>query len=394
MKRSTDRILTTHAGRLPSPPEVLETARAIQRGESHDREAFDRRVRATTAEVVRQQGETGVDIVSDGEIGRIGPFWGRLAGYGPRALRPGEDPRQAGTPRGEWQLFPKFYEEYWRAQPLGAANLPLVCTGPISYQGHAAIQADIANFTAALAGASVEEAFMCAVSPGWLVPGFGHRDEDFLPHYPSEEAFFFALAEAMREEYRAIVDAGFILQIDDPRVVSGWDVPDPRTNRHLTLEDYRKAAILRVEALNHALAGIPAERVRHHVCWGSWKGPHTVDIPLKDAIEIILRVKAQAHSIEAANVRHEHEWKVWQDVRLPEGKLLIPGVVAHATNLVEHPELVADRLVRYANLVGRENVIAGTDCGLGGRLHPEIVWAKFQALTEGARLATQRLWGR
>jgi 5-methyltetrahydropteroyltriglutamate--homocysteine methyltransferase len=225
-----------------------------------------------------------------------------------------------------------------------------------------------------------------------LVPGFGHRDEDFQPHYPSEEAFFFALAEAMREEYKAIVDAGFILQIDDPRVVSGWDVPDPRTGSHLTLEAYRTEAILRVEALNHALEGIPAERVRHHVCWGSWKGPHTVDIPLKDALDIILRVKAQAHAIEAANVRHEHEWQVWQDVQLPEGKLLIPGVVAHATNLVEHPELVADRLVRYATLVGRENVIAGTDCGLGGRLHPEIVWAKFQAMAEGARLASKQLW--
>jgi 5-methyltetrahydropteroyltriglutamate--homocysteine methyltransferase len=174
--------------------------------------------------------------------------------------------------------------------------------------------------------------------------------------------------------------------------VSGWDVPDPRTNRHLTFEDYRKEAALRVEALNHALAGIPEDRIRHHVCWGSWKGPHTVDIPLKDALEIILRVKAQAHSIEAANVRHEHEWKVWQDVRLPDGKILIPGVIAHATNLVEHPELVADRLVRYANLVGRENVIAGTDCGLGGRLHPEIVWAKFQAMAEGARLASEQLW--
>ena len=228
MKRSTDRILTTHAGRLPSPPDVMETVRAIQRGESHEREAFGRRVRAMTAEVVRQQGETGVDVVSDGEIGRIGPFWGRLAGYGPRALRPGEDPRQAGTPRGEWQLFPIFYEEYWKAQPMGAANLPLVCTGPISYRGHDAIQADIANFKAALAGANVEEAFMCSVSPGWLVPGFGYRDADFQPHYPSEEAFFFALAEAMRQEYRTIVEAGFILQIDDPRVVSGWDVPDPR----------------------------------------------------------------------------------------------------------------------------------------------------------------------
>jgi 5-methyltetrahydropteroyltriglutamate--homocysteine methyltransferase len=309
-------------------------------------------------------------------------------------LQPGEDSRQAGTPRGEWQLFPTFYEEYWRAQPMGAANLPLVCTGPISYRGHDAIQADIANFTAALAGANVEEAFMCSVSPGWLVPGFGYRDADFQPHYPSEEAFFFALAEAMREEYKAIVDAGFILQIDDPRVVSGWDVPDPRTHSHLTMEDYRKEATLRVEALNHALAGIPEERIRHHVCWGSWKGPHTVDIPLKDALEIILRVKAQAHSIEAANVRHEHEWKVWQDVRLPDGKILIPGVVAHATNLVEHSELVADRLVRYANLVGRENVIAGTDCGLGGRLHPEIVWAKFQAMAEGARLASEQLWRR
>jgi len=393
MKRSIDGILTTHAGRLPGLPDVAETVRAIRQDRPHDKATFATRVKDTTYEVVRKQKDVGLNIVSDGEVGKLGPFYNRLENYGPRQFAPGEEPRGGGTPRGEWQLFPTFYDEYW-SQTGGSSLLPLVCTGPIRYIGQEAIQTEIANFKAALAGVEVDEAFMCSVSPGWLVPGFGFREADFQPHYKTEAEFFFALAEAMSEEYRAIVDAGFVLQVDDPRVLSGWDVPHPRTGAHLTLEEYRKEAQLRVDALNHALRGIPEDRVRHHMCWGSWKGPHTVDIPLKDAIDMVLKVHAQAFSIEAANVRHEHEWKVWQDVQLPEGKILIPGVIAHATNLVEHPELVADRLVRYANLVGRENVVAGTDCGLGGRLHPEIVWAKFQAMAEGARRATDRLWRR
>jgi 5-methyltetrahydropteroyltriglutamate--homocysteine methyltransferase len=252
------------------------------------------------------------------------------------------------------------------------------------YTGQTAVQTDIDNLQTAYAGIEAEEAFITAVAPGSIIT---RRINQF---YPSEEAFLFAIADAMKTEYKAIVDAGILLQIDDPQLVTRYDMEDPPPDAG----QYRKHATARVEALNHALADIPQDRVRYHICWGGWHGPHTTDLPLKDIVSLLLQVRAGAYLIEAANARHEHEWRVWEQVKLPEGKILIPGVVSHATNVVEHPELVAERIVRFANLVGRENVIAGTNCGLGGRLHRQLVWANLKALSEGARLATSRLWGR
>jgi 5-methyltetrahydropteroyltriglutamate--homocysteine methyltransferase len=258
----------------------------------------------------------------------------------------------------------------------------LTCTGPVKYVGHAAIKRDIDNLKAALAGARAEDAFMTAVSPATL---------QILPneHYKNREDYTWALAEAIREEYKAIVDAGFIVQIDDPALV---DIYDWWFSLNGDMAGYRKWAAFQVEAVNHALEGIPEDRVRFHICWGSWHGPHNGDVPLKDVVDLLLKVKAQGYSVEAGNVRHEHEWKVFRDVKAPDGKVLIPGVVSHATNVLEHPEVVADRLMNYASVVGRENVIASTDCGLGGRIHPQLAWAKLKALREGADLASKQLW--
>jgi 5-methyltetrahydropteroyltriglutamate--homocysteine methyltransferase len=288
--------------------------------------------------------------------------------------------------RRDWQKFSEFYQDPESSGTLlgSAARRPTrrpVCTAPIKYVGHAAIAADIANLKRAMAAAGVEEGFMCSIGPGSFA-----RGEDL--HYNTEEEFVLASAEAMREEYKAIVDAGIVLQIDDPSLPDNWDLVDPEP----PLQEFKTFERVRIEALNHALRGLPADRIRYHICWGSWHGPHTTDIPLRDIVDLVLSVNAGAYSVEAGNVRHEHEWRVWQDVKLPDGKLLIPGVVSHATNIVEHPQVVADRIVRYAKVVGRENVIAGTDCGLGGRIHPQIAWAKLQALAEGAKLATKELW--
>jgi 5-methyltetrahydropteroyltriglutamate--homocysteine methyltransferase len=254
-------------------------------------------------------------------------------------------------------------------------------TSPITYKGQTALQTDILNLRAALQASGAAEGFMTAVAPG----SFGREQNRY---YASQEEFLYAIADAMRTEYRAIVDAGFVLQIDDPGMAENWDAMDAS----VTLEQYREYARLCIAALNHALEGIPEDRVRYHMCWGSWHGPHLTDIPLRDIVDLLLTVRAGAFSVEAGNVRHEHEWKVWRDVKLPPGKILIPGVVSHATNVVEHPELVADRIVQYAQLVGRENVIAGTDCGLGGRIHPSLAWAKLRVLAEGAELASHQLW--
>jgi 5-methyltetrahydropteroyltriglutamate--homocysteine methyltransferase len=256
-----------------------------------------------------------------------------------------------------------------------------VCRGPLTYTGHEAIRADIAHVKAALAAAGVEEGFMTSIAPG-SASRIGNE------HYRTEEEFVHACAEAMREEYRAIVEAGLILQLDDPALAENWDMINPAPSP----EDYRRFSMIRVEALNHALRGLPRDRIRFHLCWGSWHGPHVTDIPLREIVEVMLAVDCQGYSFEAANVRHEHEWRVWQEVKLPDGKILIPGVVSHATNVVEHPELVADRIERFARLVGRERVIASTDCGLGGRVHPQIAWAKLETLARGAELATRRLW--
>jgi len=389
MKRSTDRILTTHVGSLVRPPGLVELMRAKENGQAYDHEALATRVQNSVRDVVHQQVETGIDVPSDGEYGKpsfSGYVNERLSGFTRRPRDPQESPLlNWGRDR---QLFREFYEDYDRATG-SASGYPVVCTGPITYQGQAAVQSDIATFKAALAGVTPAEAFIPAVAPGTIE--LQRRNA----HYPTDEAYLFAIAEAMREEYKAIVDAGFVLQIDDPRVVTQYGMPDPAPS----IAAYRHFAELRVEALNHALAGIPSDRVRYHLCWGSWHGPHVTDVPLRDIVDIVLRVRADAYSVEAANPRHEHEWQVWENVKLPDGKILIPGVVAHTTNIVEHPELIAWRLTTYARLVGRENVIAGTDCGFSQgaftpRVHPSIMWAKLQALAEGAALATRQLWSR
>jgi 5-methyltetrahydropteroyltriglutamate--homocysteine methyltransferase len=389
MKRSTDRILTTHVGSLVRPPGLVELMRAKENGQPYDQQELVARVQSSVREVVHKQVETAVDIISDGEYGKpsfSGYVNERLSGFERRPRDPYESPLlNWGRDR---QLFREFYEEYDRATG-SASGYPVVCTGPITYQGQAAVQSDIATFKAALAGVNPEEAFIPAVAPGTIE--LQRRNT----YYPTDEAYLFAIAEAMREEYRAIVDAGFILQLDDPRVVTQYGMPDPAPS----IADYRKFAEVRVEAMNHALAGIPSDRVRYHLCWGSWHGPHVTDVPLRDIVDIVLRVRADAYSVEAANPRHAHEWQVWEDVKLPDGKILIPGVVAHTTNLVEHPELIAWRITTYARLVGRENVIAGTDCGFSQgaftpRVHHSIMWAKLQALAEGAALATRQLWSR
>jgi 5-methyltetrahydropteroyltriglutamate--homocysteine methyltransferase len=258
------------------------------------------------------------------------------------------------------------------------------CIAPIKYTGEQALRRDLANLKAAASAAGVTEAFVTSIAVGSLEMFCRGQNA----HYPSAEAFLEGIANALAVEYRAIVDAGFVLQLDDPGLPDTWDMLDPPPS----VEEYRRYAALRIEALNHALKGIPEDRVRYHICWGSWHGPHTADLPLREIADVMLRVRAQAYSVEAGNVRHEHEHKVWGEIKLPAGKILIPGVVSHATNVVEHPEVVADRLLAYARIVGRENVVAGTDCGLGGRVHAELTWAKLAALTEGAQLASRQLW--
>jgi 5-methyltetrahydropteroyltriglutamate--homocysteine methyltransferase len=382
MLRSARRIITTHAGSLPRPDDLRALVAAKAAGQPYDRDALARRVRTAVADIVRRQVESGIDSVNDGELSK--PSFTtyvreRFGGIEIRDARPGEGPPVQLIYGRDAAKFP----EYFAARSFfGAGQRPVYCTGPIRYIGTDAVRADIENFRAALQGVSVDEAFLPAVAPGtiehWL------RNE----HYPSDEAHLYAIADAMREEYTAIVDAGFVLQIDDPDLADAWQI-----HPSMTVPEYRKFAALRLDALNHALRGIPPDRVRFHMCWGSYHGPHRYDIPLRDIVDLVLRVNADAYSIEASNPCHEHEWRVWESVKLPPGKTLVPGVVGHYSDFIEHPELVAERLVRYARLVGRENVVAGTDCGLGTRVgHPSITWAKFEAMAEGARLATGRLW--
>jgi 5-methyltetrahydropteroyltriglutamate--homocysteine methyltransferase len=387
VKRSNDRILTTHVGSLPRPADLLEMNDQKVCGRSVDQTAWTARVKTAIFEVVQLQQEAGVDIVNDGELSKSS--WSsyvneRLSGFAESASQ-----GKASLARGrDRKAFQEFYEEYDKIQPFRTVNgsrwTDVVCNAPISYKGQMAVQTDIENLKNAYAGVKAEEAFITAVAPGSIITRRINK------YYPTEEAFLFAIAEAMRTEYKAIVDAGFLLQIDDPQLVTRYDMEDPPSDA----EQYRKLAGPRVEALNHALAGIPQDRLRYHICWGGWHGPHTTDLPLEEVVSLLLQIRVGAYLIEAANARHEHEWRVWEQVKLPEDKILIPGVVSHATNVVEHPDLVAERILRFANLVGRENVIAGTDCGLGGRLHRELVWAKLKTLSEGARLATRQLWGR
>jgi 5-methyltetrahydropteroyltriglutamate--homocysteine methyltransferase len=375
MKRSSDRILTTHAGRLDGR-DWQEMARS---GDPGDTAALQSRM----VKVILEQAGAGIDVVSDGELGKVGfglPYYGRrLAGLTSRTVSP-DDPGWMSLRTGERIEFADFYKTLNWPTPTER----VVCTGPVSYIGNEEVKKDTALFKAALSEAAVkvEEAFMCVLAPGWL-EHFFHNE-----HYRNDEEFLFALADAMKHEYKAIVDAGFVLQIDDPALPDTYDmiVPAP------SIEEYRKIAVVRVEALNHALDGLPEDRIRYHICWGSWHGPHTHDLPLEHVVDLMLKVKAGAYSVEAANPRHEHEWKIWKTVKLPESKILIPGVVSHATNVVEHPEVVADRIGRFASLVGRERVVAGTDCGLGMRVHPQIARAKLKALAEGAALATKALW--
>lgn len=397
MRHSTDRILTTHAGSLPRP-DALREAWAQPAGAVDDKR-LDALLKDAVATVVAAQKQTGIDVPNDGEFGKPmrvaadlaawGTYiFGRLSGFGPtppggaapdRAV-PGQATRIVGE-RWEQREFADFYAQ--SAFVPATATRP-ACIGPIAYTGAQALQRDLADVKAATGSAGIEEAFVTSIAVGSLE--MFCRGQNV--HYRSAEDFLAAIGDALAVEYRAIVEAGFILQLDDPGLPDTWDMLDP----HPTLAEYKRYATLRVEALNRALAGLPEDRIRYHICWGSWHGPHTADLPLKDIVDVMLRVKAQAYSVEAGNVRHEHEYKVWREVKLPDGKLLIPGVVSHATNVVEHPELVADRLINYARVVGRENVIAGTDCGLGGRVHPQIAAAKLRTLTEGARLASQELW--
>jgi 5-methyltetrahydropteroyltriglutamate--homocysteine methyltransferase len=385
MKRSTERILVTHAGSLPRPPDLWEMLVAKSNGRPYDREIFGDRLRSAVAEVVKKQIDSGIDIVNDGELGKHSfsdYARERLGGFAERAADPEERPPAIF---GRDLLdFPEYFAVKGGRATVGRHATRFFCHAPVEYVGHAALKTDIENFQAALQGAQAEEAFLPAVAPGTIE----HRMKN--EYYPNDEAYLYALADAMHEEYQAIVASGFVLQIDDPDLADGWQL-----NAHMTLPEYRKFAALRIDALNHALRGIPQDRVRFHMCWGSYHGPHKHDIPLRDIVDLILKVRAEIYSIEASNPRHEHEWKVWEEVRLPDGKALIPGVTGHYSDFIEHPEAIAERLIKYAGLVGRENVIAGTDCGLGTRVgHPTITWAKFEAMAEGARLATKRLWGR
>ena len=403
MQHSRDRIVTSHAGSLPRPDPLIAANQARQSGGDVDEARFQTQLQSAVVDVVRRQQELGIDIPGDGEYGKAmghrvnyGAWWSysfqRLGGLdltGPglyeipaRRAQPGEVVLTSFADRRDRQRFAAAYADPESGITTGprARTWP-ICTGPLTYTGHDAIARDIANFKAGLDACGIAEGFMTSVAPG-------SASRISNAYYKTEEEFMFACAEAMREEYKAIVDAGLILQLDDPSIAENWDQINPEP----TVEAYRKFTMRRVEALNAAIKGLPQDRIRFHLCWGSWHGPHTTDIPMKDIVDVMLAINCGAYSFEAGNVRHEHEWRVWQDVKLPDDRLILPGVVSHATNVVEHPELVAERIVRFANLVGRERVIAATDCGLGGRVHADIAWAKLEALAQGAALASKQLW--
>ena len=383
MKFSADRILTTHAGALPQPDDLKQMHTAKMTGQAIDEAAFAQRVRQSVAEVVKKQLACGLDIINDGEVGKSNfsrYARERLSGFIEREARP-QDHVSSIFARDMVE-----FGDYFRRRMGGirGENVKRVfCNGPLKYVGHASLKAEIEDFKAGLQGQSYEEAFLPAIAPG-TIEHWMKND-----YYPDDESYLVAIADAMHEEYKAIVDAGFLLQIDDPDLPDGWQFMS-----QMSVPEYRRYAELRVDALNHGLRDIPPEKVRFHTCWGSYHGPHKFDIPLRDIVDIILKVNANTYSIEASNPRHEHEWRVWEDVKFPQGKVIVPGVVGHATDIVEHPEVIAERLLRYARIVGRENVMAGTDCGLGPRVgSPQICWAKFEAMAEGARLASKELWG-
>ena len=388
MKRSTSRILTTHVGSLIRPQALQEFLRARQSGKPYDVKAYQKCLSDSVADVVREQAGAGIDVVSDGEFGKS-ISWAqyaleRLSGFERRPLRQeAANPFKRGADRTR---FAEFYAELDAKEAVATTN-EAICVGPIKYTGQAELQRDIDNFKAALKNVQVEEAFLPVAAPASVIPD--RKNE----YYRSDEELQTAIAEAMRTEYKMIVDAGFLLQLDDARSAVTYDRMVPPAS----FADYRKWLSRQVDILNHAIEGLPADRIRYHVCWGSWPGPHTSDVPLKEIVDLILQVKVGAYVIEGANPRHEHEWQVWKNAKLGAGQVLIPGVISHATNVVEHPELVAERIVRLANIVGRENVIAGTDCGFAQgpfyrRVHPSVMWAKLEALSEGARLASRELW--
>jgi 5-methyltetrahydropteroyltriglutamate--homocysteine methyltransferase len=389
------RIPVSHVGSLVRPLEMVPFLERIQAGDSVDPAAFDAVLHRSVVDAVKMQAQCGVDIASDGEYGKS-VNWAfyvhrRLTGLTRRPLSEAErnDPQSMVLGGRDREAFPEFYAEYDGRVLRNAASVgrPVV-TGPLSYCGQAELAKDIANLKSGLAAAPGTQGFLPVVAPASALPNAKNE------YYPDEESFLFALADALHVEYRAVIDAGLILQVDDAFLPYMYEKMVPPW----TLAQYRGWAELRVAATNRALKGLPRERTRYHICWGSWNGPHLFDVPLKEIVDLVLAVDAGGYSFEAANPRHEHEWQVWKSVRLPAGTYLMPGVVTHSTNIVEHPELVAERLERFAGIVGRENVMAGTDCGfsqspLAGRTHRTIMWAKLKALAEGARIATKNLWG-
>ena len=409
MKRSTDRILVTHVGSLVRPASIRTILTARDYGQPHDESTYAKTLRDEVANVVRRQADVGVDIVSDGEYGKAG--WiryvsERLGGFVHRQFREGDKEQNPVYLIREAKKFADFYAAYTPIQyydwlPPGQSKTGLgmsasalrqnlmvwECVAPISYKGQAAIKQDIDNFKNALGNVKVEGGFMPVAAP------MSARGLWLNAYYKNDEEIVVALADALREEYKAIVDAGFILQLDDAFLAHEYD----RLRDEMDEKEVHKYAEHVIDLTNYALTGIPEDKVRYHVCWGSWNAPHTTDVPLRTLSDLILKVKAQAYSLESANPRHEHEWMVWKDIKFPDGKIVIPGFVTHSTNVVEHPELVAWRIKNYASVVGRENVIASTDCGFAQsynivRCHPSVQWAKLEALVEGARIASKELW--
>jgi len=388
MKHSTDRILTTHVGSLIRPPALQEFLRAKQAGKPYDEAAYRKCLSDSVAEVVRHQAETGIDVPSDGEFGKS-ISWAqyaltRLVGFERRPIEnEAANPFKRGADRTR---FSEFYAELDEKEAV-STTMEAICVGPISYSGTAELKRDIDNFKAALAKVKTEDAFLPVVAPASVIPD--RKNE----YYKNDEELQVAIAAAMRTEYKTIIDAGFLVQLDDARSAVTFDRMVPPGS----FADYRRWLDHQIDILNHALEGLPADRIRYHVCWGSWPGPHVSDVPLKDIVDILLKAKVGAFVIEGANPRHEHEWQVWKNAKLGAGRVLIPGVISHATNVVEHPELVAERIIRLAKIVGRENIIGGTDCGFAQgpfyrRVHPSIMWAKLEALVAGARLASKVLW--
>ncbi len=408
-----NRILTTHVGSLPRPAKLIALNHQRVVGDNVDEAAFNKELKAAVVDLVRRQKDVGVDLINDGEFGHTmgwdydyGSWWsyvvrrldGVVAEQKPLWMQPlTAQTKKPMAPKdfqvGEWmdRRDWKIFEEAYMDPRSGCAlpeqymtHFSPVVKGPIKYKGHDAVKRDIANLKAGLASAGIKEG-------GWMnsiAPASCSRMAN--EHYKSEEELMYACADAMREEYKAIIDAGLILQLDDPAIGENWD----QQKNEPSVKGYRRYTKMCIDALNYSIRGLPADKIRFHLCWGSWHGPHTTDIPMQHLLDLMLKVNANAYSFEAANVRHEHEWKLWKDVKLPSGKVIMPGVVTHSTNVIEHPEVVADRIVNFAGVVGRDNVVASTDCGLGGRVHPQLAWAKLAALSAGAKLARKQLWSK